>query len=138
MFYTLDTSPWPVYVTTIHPQITVAAIDAFFEEMERAVAEHKGKFIPILVLPKAYLKAEARMHFGKRWGAFYSKHQARHSNTLVVTDSPIAEMMLKGILLATSEKVIYQTFNSLEDAKEQALRWVKIYQNLSNRQVLSA
>lgn len=138
MFYTLDTSPWPVYVTTIHPQITVAAIDAFFEEMERAVSEHQGKFIPILVLPKAYLKAEARVHFGKRWGAFYAKHEARHGSTLVVAESPIAEMMLKGILLATVEKVKYQAFNSLDNAKEQALRWLKIYQNITKHQSLSA
>ncbi|HAA16425.1 MAG TPA: hypothetical protein DCE41_33860 [Cytophagales bacterium] len=138
MFYTLDTNPWPVYVTTIHPHITVASIDSFFEELGRALTQHEGKFIPILILPKAYLKAEARMHFGKQWGAFYRKHAARHGTTLVVAESPMAEMMLKGILLATDEKVKYQTFTSLEEAKEQALRWVKIYHNIANRQILSA
>jgi len=101
---TIDMSQYPVVVLRMSEQDpNPQQIDAFFDELEEELAKREGPYVTKVYGQKNFVSSETRVRVGKRSDAIIKRFEERAYGTVIIQESTIGRMMLKGIFLVIKQ-----------------------------------
>lgn len=95
---------------------SLAAIDQFFDELDVALSKTTGPYVTKSYGGTKFVSSEVRVKIGKRSHEITKKYLDRSVGSVIVTDSMIGKMMLKGVMLVMKQQIPTKVVASEEEA----------------------
>ncbi|HAA11380.1 MAG TPA: hypothetical protein DCE41_06615 [Cytophagales bacterium] len=116
---TVDMSQYPVVVLRMNEvDPTPEEIDEFFDELENELEKREGHYVSKVYGQKNFVSSETRVRMGKRSNAMNEKFKGRSRGTVVIQQSAIARMMIKGIMIVIKQKLPLKIVSNEREAEK--------------------
>lgn len=92
-------------------------LEEFFEQLDRELEARSGPYVTKSYGNSKFISGEARVKFGKLSQKITDKYEGRFLGSVVVLNSLIGRMMLKGVLLVLKKKTPTKVVSNEEEAR---------------------
>lgn len=102
--------------------VTIADVDAYFEELYSYAANTTGPYVYISYSEGEFKKPslEVMLHLAKKGSAFAEKNKERTLAAIVVVDSLVSKITFKALSVVMPELKTWEMAKSLDEAKARA------------------
>ena len=117
----LDTSAYPKILISVEEEITEANVEEFYGRLVKFLEERDSEFVVISDQTNGkFMAGKTRILLGKRLQQISQQFKKRELGVVVINNSIIGTMMIKGIMLLSGTQKNFYVVKSRDEAWQKA------------------